>query len=357
MNSDPTSAIPVTLEVNTPFFRVGKVWQWDEHSLLIQLMPANRLAQAIGKKLFLALKVHPQHFGVTIVGDKPQIPDRLTTPAQLLRKYLGGAMLLSVKQDQATANQRQVEKSDMVLEFSLGKQLSERSWLLMTCRDGGLMELVIPPAKSVLRFGGKGCFTKPKDYESTEMPLGQNPVTMNLLPELYREIAGKAGQHEAKASPALAVDSVTAALRQKFKRRLRSLLKAREKNLALQQQSREAEELLHKARLLQQYGYLIKPDAIELRLSPEQTGLATEVVAELDPELSVGGNIEACFVKAKKLQRTALQCHKQLEKIDHDISRVEQYKQHLSEGVLSTNQQMQKKKEKQYTRLVSKTKS
>jgi predicted ribosome quality control (RQC) complex YloA/Tae2 family protein len=131
----------------------------------------------------------------------------------------------------------------------------------------------------------------------------------DLLPKLMRELRGDApeeAQDEDKVD-APPQEAVLSQLQRDLASRLKRKLKTSRKTLEKAKTDiPSAEEVLKKEReanFLQSYAWMVKPEAFELRLDPALTGLPMELLIDLDPEASVGQNMEKKFAALHKAKR------------------------------------------------------
>ena len=91
---------------------------------------------------------------------------------------------------------------------------------------------------------------------------------------------------------------------QKLKRKLKTYKKSYEKQLEKIPSEDKIAELNKHAQLLQSYGYMVQDGDYELELIAEISGQDQDLRIALDPEKSLGANIEDYFVRSKKAKKS-----------------------------------------------------
>ncbi len=303
------------------YIQIQKQW-FHQTELLWQVSVEKK------KKHYLA--VNPQE--MQPVRWVPEKPDSLTTThplVALLRKHIPTARIEKIWWDPHT-------KETWVPLFCL--QGTWYLWIEGTGKDRQV-HLLTPEKMDLLRFGEKGTFTKKKIYDGTwpeppalqwenvfakwiEAPLEKAVEvvgTENVMPveekiafiEKEEEELGDLPGYQRKA-------------KDQVKRKLRTVKKSLSR---LQRQlPQDPSNLLAEAKWLQMYGTRVEPEATELRLQPEETGETQERVIALNPDQSLGAQIEARFRQVKKGKRATevatqylVTAEKEVHKLEFDL--------------------------------------
>lgn len=322
-------------ENNAIRIRLQKFWQTEEGTLFWQINPFDgKNKSRYPKKAYLILTTSP----------KPQLkfslqkPERVKPSGQfvsLLRKYMPGGNLAKVWIGKGKSSSR-------VLEIMSGGKVSYIT--LDDLRPPMISLLTSDPLTNVCRMTPKSCYTKRSDAsppdlsEFTEVPFSE------LLKSL--EISSDDPSGETEESPTDENDEMLSTndfskyqkesikrLKRRFKTIKKSLDKAR-KSVVTAEDIRMAGE---KAKLLQTYAYLVSEEDLVLRLDPSQTG-SESMTIELDPDISVGENIERHFIAAKKLKRSSEVSSKQLKKLLKEYDLLQEAIQRLSNDEVSDSE-------------------
>ncbi len=112
--------------------------------------------------------------------------------------------------------------------------------------------------------------------------------------------------------------------RDRLSRRLKTLHKSAQRLETEQAKATASTQLSLQATQLAAFLHLVRPDMIELRLSPAATGLAAELVIPLDGDKSPGQNLTDLHVQIKKSRRAATTLKAQLTALADDVTALTQ---------------------------------
>ncbi|MCX6110028.1 MAG: NFACT family protein [Proteobacteria bacterium] len=112
--------------------------------------------------------------------------------------------------------------------------------------------------------------------------------------------------------------------RDRLSRRLKTLHKSAQRLEQEQARAAASTQLSLQATQLAAFLHLVRPDMIELRLSPAETGLAEELVIPLDGDKSPGQNLTDLHVQIKKSRRAATTLKAQLAALADDVTALTQ---------------------------------
>lgn len=295
--------------------RTAKSWQGKNPLYVFQSSFSGlNKEMATVKKFFLVLDAQQETFGIRLSLQKPESLVLQGGMVNQVRKHCRGATIGDILKDESNGNL-------WLHLFSQGQD-----WYIRLAKSRPPeMSLINPDGVIVMRLGMKGTFTKKKDLG--EIQLGKDPhvksVKGALIQEFLSETAEVSGFVEAQDHDKTDVSKEQRVLVQKLKRKLKtyrkSLLKLESQHLS----HHEMEDLAMKAGLLQSFGYLVKEGDFQLVLGEELTGGSSELVIDLDPELSLGANIEQYFIKAKKAKKSCSMSSKLIQASQQDIAKLE----------------------------------
>ena len=276
------------------------------------------------KKQYLAL--NPQELQpIRWVPEKPESLQASHPLIGLLRKHIPTARVEKIWWDPKTQ------------ETWIPLSTLQGTWYLWVEGEGRdrQVHLLKPDGMDLLRFGEKGTFTKKKVYEGLfpDPPSAQfedvftrwiEAPSQGTL-ELPLEGVASSAAPVAPVMPDNDIPGYQRSAKDQLKRKLRTVRKS---ILRLQTQlPTDPTQLLAEAKWLQMYASRVSIEATELILSPEETGEATTRVISLDPEASVGAQIEARFRAVKRGKRTVEVASryldvakKEAEKLDADLT-------------------------------------
>lgn len=328
--------------------RWQKCWQIKEPLLVAQINWRARTGpEQKWQKDYLYLDARQQGFGVTVKGKKPSGTTAQTALITTMRKQAPSGVIKGIFQE---------NNGNIWLALSAS---GEPFWLLLEKRRPPLICLMTGDKTQLIRHGMKGTFTKRATFEGVT-PSENSAFFTEISGEIFREaiakIAPKApssesetgsdsdedgeapqdnGAQEAKADQSKGITAAQKQIRNRLKRKLKTIKKSKDKQQASLPTDEAIAAMQQKASLLQTYGYLVKPGDFRLVLDQAVYGLDQDYELDLDPELTVGQNIEATFMALKKAKRSAQVGAKFLEKTKAEITHLEGDILRLGEASLS----------------------
>jgi predicted ribosome quality control (RQC) complex YloA/Tae2 family protein len=298
--------------------RIHKSWQFDKNRLVWSLQDLRTQQR---EKIFLEIIVGASRVRMRFLSEKPAGVAIDHAFNQILRKQLEGCVVSGLFQHQ----------DEQYLSFHKGGDLS--FLLIASHKDAASLELVdVANTSSLARLTENACFTKRKPY--ADALLSQLSVGANLLPPVGTQQSIDLSQESLNTAPQIQRSAKQSLLRDQVKRRLKTLKKSMLKKSDRYIDQTEIKQLELEARLLQQFSYLLKPEAFELVIPPHLSELESSVVISLDPELSGGENLNLRYIQLKKIRRGFDQQKHQLEQHRLAISTME------SDLLRLTNQEM-----------------
>lgn len=257
--------------------------------MLIQLTNAS-LSPAIPKKFFLLIgttKSDNRHLR-TVASKPPGSWDGQGIVARLCRKHLKGS-LIGIHGD--------IKRHHIWLEIAS----PVGTCFLHVSQHGPVeIELILPTKESILRFGSRGIFTKKKSCDLS----GIEHATEDLRDETL-ECLQLQGINPDKSKEQLAKLELSTEQRELRRRLVRKKRTVQASYNKLKHKLPSKEEIVRTeryARLLQSYAYMAQDYTDVLILRETDTGTATTDIP-LNPDLTVGQNIEDLFNRCKKAKR------------------------------------------------------
>lgn len=190
---------------------------------------------------------------------------------------------------------------------------------------------------SLVRISSQGSFTKRMQIESL-LPHDNLGAFENIINEVLTSFSPAVNEepnHSENLS--LPMDESKKKALQQIKRRIKTLKKSLKKELQHIPSEEDAAKFEKHARYLQNYAYLVKADAIDLTLESVYTGESETLSIPLNPDLSVGQNIEQKFILAKKARRAYLIGMQQAGKVEHAIANLEAAARKICEDDISAS--------------------
>ena len=313
--------------------KIQKSWQTADPILVLHVTTR---VEGFPKKAYLLCDARQAQFGMRLTTEKPAAITPQAAFINLFRKYCRTAVISDIVENAANG--------DLWLRLHDAPR-EEPDWYLCLAKSRPPeLSLVSKGRDDVVRTGGKGTFTKRKTFADAWPVAGQagfRSIFDSLVAEFVAanaavpaiETEDHAGEIDsASAESAVDVDEGLPAPQRELVTKLRRKMKTLRKSLEKTQSQIPAPEELasadQRARLLQQFAYLIKPDSLALQLTADHTG-GLPIAIPLDPERAPGANIEAAFVRVKKLIRArdsgqayAAQVDRELRAADADLVRL-----------------------------------
>lgn len=308
-------------------YKIIKAWQSEQDSLILSLSPiGSRRHELHVKKIFLSISVEPTSFGLTINYEKPDFKIKKNALIEIFRKFAGKLVIGDILK---TSSQNDY----FVLMYHAKGQPAE--WILR-------IEKTRPPEIALfdkdgtiyVRYGKNGTYTKKKQIELPKFYKPNGEVSDNFVRvtesifddakkrEALHDDFSRADQISDQSEPEkVEIGPLQRKVLQKLRRRLKTAEKAFLKATSSIPSQKEIDSVTLQANLLQTYSYLIKENDCQILPKPELSGQNEDIVIDIDPEKSIGSNIESYYVKSKKLKKARLIGQEKYEKnkksIDH----------------------------------------
>lgn len=294
--------------------RLGKCWQGSTPFILLQ-------AECNGNRGFLQIDLRRKPAHCAWLAEKPDDILPAGAIAALIRKYIPTARL----------NHIWLEKSHGLLLLPLVQGLKGNldphvtAWILIQPNHSGLAELSliveglneqnVPAWTTVARFSAQGMFTKKYTFTQTDLLQSQHYSTWaDILPTLNAD--NKNLSHVAPETQ-LVLPLYQRTARDRLARRVKTLRKTKVSLSKKMSSKEDANELRKRASALKEHAWQIKPGDFEVQL-PDQT------TVQLDPELSIGQQIDDLFKEARRAERTIDVGGKRLATLEKQIEQAEE---------------------------------
>lgn len=301
--------------------KLGKCWQGTKPLIIFQVNPWGFQKSDLPKKLYLIIECQQAKRGVFL---------RTQKPSQI---KVGGGISSLLRKCIPTGTVRDIfvgkENKEIWIPIYRGGVDSPEWYLLLS--NGKPPELSFLSAENItlFRFGQKGTFTKRKDSAHTLPPNFEADHFESMFDSLFKEciqvqsLDASKDKEPSETFVSEAASDLSRDAKHKLIRRIKTIKKSLEKQKKTFPSETELEILSKKATFLQSYAYLTKPQQTCLILDTAMTGLAVPLEIELEPEWSIGKNVEEYFIRLKKRKRSAEIGAKMLAKISKELTNME----------------------------------
>lgn len=292
---------------------LGKCWVLSDPVFVWQLQISSR--DEGRKKIFLLLDTRQQSRAVRLVTEKPDGAKSQAAPVEITRKHIPSGHLVACRTDP--------KNDDIWLQFLCG---ARTFWFVLTAAKPPELIILTQELEQLVRFGSQGTFTKRKSWAGELSPPENAPDT---LPQLLGQ-----GSSDATKPGAATTDPISAEqkeLRQKLRRKLKTLRKALAKQQENIPNAAAIDQGKNEALLLQQFLSLIPEGSHHVTITPEQSGLAAPVTLEVNPDHPKARWLEDRFTHVKKMVRALELGRHQVSKIIAEQEAVETTLKKLNE--------------------------
>ncbi len=292
--------------------KILKTWINKDYTIIFQTNIIAPKEQDLPKKTHLLIDLRQQTFGLRIGGEKPGQATANHAFIQIMRKHVSQFTIKEILRDNLNG--------DLYIPLLAGA-VEEGFWYIKIAHSKPPLASLIDPSSTVqVSYGQKGTFTKKHTLEARP----HWAAFENIFPELAAQLVPKAADLESDADPSDDEGDTPGAdgnpipedqreLAARLKRKLKTTRKNLDKLRGELPLKADVERVKFEANHLQRYAYLVAPDAFELALDSSQTASGVDLRIELDPDLSVGRNIEAAFERSRKIERKFTMGRQQIE--------------------------------------------
>lgn len=301
--------------------KLGKCWQGNKPVIIWQVSPWGADKGQFPKKLYLVIECQQAKRGVFLQPQKP---------AQI---KLGGGISAALRKHipAGTVRELLVHKQDKHICIPIYQGTFETPFwfLLLSHSKPPEFSLVNAEGVALFRFGQKGTFTKRKESAYQLPSAEKHSEYENILEDLLKSsLLSQASMTEVEPEKTGNYHSDSGSdmqreAKQKLARRIKTVKRSFDKQAKGVPTQAEIDELSEKANLLQSYAYLVKPEQALLELDPDLTGLAQNLEIQLEPEWSVGKNVEEYFIRLKKRKKSMELGGKMLAKIAAELKEMD----------------------------------
>ena len=290
--------------------RVQKFWQGQEPFIVCQCQIRDQESNEPAKS-YLIIDARSDSSGVYLTDKKPQNLNPAGALVTRIRKIAKTAAIVSIKADQ--------KRKNFALSFS-AKEKIVFSIHLEKIRPSVIHFLDESSTKSVARLSSRGTYTKHKDaLSSIDEPLKD---WADILEEFQFSKPSKITALESPQETQIKVQEFQKTLIGSLKRRLKTVKKSHEKMTRELPSYEDIKRQEEEAGLLQSFAYLAKKDDDSIHIPSFLSGRENDLTIIIDPEKSVGQNIDLFFNKVRKSQRKleiSTQKIEELEKSIHEL--------------------------------------
>ncbi len=298
------------------YLRMTKNWQGRLcYIYQIQPTPEAKARWPKFKKLFLVVSADPNNYGITLTDTKPQTAPP-STLSMIHRKHQKTGGIKGIFKHPSHRDYQIVfygeAENRVLIEFKKPPEIS-----------------FITKNQSLFRKTTKSTYTIKKTIDAQDLALENwKNVCAEMIDEYFNSLTDfeTPAAKEDDLPPGNETTRISLAasqLSKKLRRRLKTLNKSLKKSKSLLTDETIITEIDKKSRLLQQYGYLLKEDEFELVLSTEQTGESATMHIQVDPEKSLGSNIESYFKDLKRTKKRQASAEKEISKTSRNIKAIE----------------------------------
>jgi NFACT N-terminal and middle domains len=305
---------------------IGKCWQSDHGSLLFQCSTHDGKER---RKGFLELSPTSPQGPVVFTEDKPKQNLTAGGIATLIRKHLPTGSLTMLALSEPSTDDHGTKHEFLRLRLQGKSSSGQNSELLIIISTRPDREInVILDTLSIARFREKAKYTVPKKAIAEHLAaVDLDPSGFDAWVRQCFITTNEISQTPKNESPS--ADGLPSTLplyqraaRDRVARRLKTL-----KKTVVQDQSKIPDRMVldsakKDAELLRSFIWMVKPESFELTLEDTQTGDGPRTI-KLDPDLSAGANLEAAFIKIKKLERAMALGQPRVTAMAADIQRFE----------------------------------
>jgi predicted ribosome quality control (RQC) complex YloA/Tae2 family protein len=263
-------------DLKSPSFKIGKFWQIGTTTLVWQLLPSGLMRDKIAaKKIFIVVELVQNSSRISFTLEKPSATTSEAAMSNLLRKYASSTTLTQIIED--------TESKDIWLELAKAGA-TELFYVQISHERPPEFRFINSASEVLLRMSSQGTYTKKKPFEGV-FPAGiahKRDRLSDFLKTLNSERTP-----DAQISENGLIGSAQKQLVAQLKRRLRTLKKSLNKTKSVTASQEDIELLEKQTGLMQQ-------------------GETTDLPLALEPDLSVGQNLDQFFKKLKRAKKSNL---------------------------------------------------
>ena len=313
-----------------PMFVLNKCWEFSDKSVVLQLFSGrggDDAAEGAGKS-FLVIRLHQENCGMLLESARPPGEPKAGAISSLIRKHLLRAQITGIFTDDASTG------IWLQMRHPPG---SDRYWHLYLAKSHKppFLSLINPDRVSLLRLSASATYTKAHPHGD---PL-PDAAAGNFQPYiLSAKAARSSASPQAAAGESLEVSDQQKVLRDRLKRKLKTLRQALGKMTGKMPRAEDLARLEREALLLKEHLHLVIPGAESLVLPSELTGETGEVCIALDPQSPAGQNLQLYYTRLKKGKKAAAIQREMVTKLQDQLTALETDIVFLQENSLDVSQ-------------------
>ena len=266
------------------------------------------------RKFYLIVDANQQSFGIRTAPERFEEVKSTGSVVAIMRKHAKSGTIAGIF--------RESETGDYWLPMFTRRGELPDFWLQLAVASPPELRFIDASGTALVRKSSQGTYTKRWQLNK---PLPTYPLQVSaLMEDISASLIQALGATEAElaqenALTASASSTQTGLLpdyqrsaRDRIARRLKTVRKAMTKAQSLSTDNTAALAAEHEAQLLQNVLTRVQPGQASLEISAEESGLASPLIIELDPDRTPGQNLSDLFTRAKKARRGAALLQKQV---------------------------------------------
>jgi hypothetical protein len=293
------------------------------------------------RKFYLIIDANQQSFGISSAPERFEEVKSTGSVVAIMRKHAKSGTIAGIF--------RESETGDYWLPMFTSRGEHPDFWLQLAVASPPELRFIDASGTALVRKSSQGTYTKRWQLNK---PLPTYPVQVNALMEdisaslieasspaeadLGQENALTATSADTSTStnPALLPDYQRSA-RDRIARRLKTVRKAMTKAQNLSTHNTAALAAEHEAQLLQNFLSRVLPGQDCLEISAEESGFASPLIIELNPDRTPGQNLSDLFTRAKKARRGASLLEEQVAEAEAEVQSLTLDLESLRAGTLN----------------------
>ena len=296
-------------------FLLNKCWEYPDKSIALQVfLRSDGQRNGAAKKAFLVIDLNQAECGIRLCSAKPRGEPKPGAVSALIRKYLLRCHITALWCDSAS--------SDLWLVFHEPPHFAH-AWYLYLARSlkPPLLSLINPDGISLLRISSAATYTKAHPHTGPLPDFAGGGFTPEALQLDDKTTSTENSSSRVTEQPDMASEQKV--LRDRLKRKLKTLKQSLNKMQGNIPSKEELEKLSRDASLLKDYLHLVDPEASLLVLSTDLTGYESAISIELKADISAGQNLQLYFSRLKKRKTAFAIQYKMVEKLKTEIHGLE----------------------------------
>ena len=289
------------------------------------------------QKFYLIVDANQQSFGIRTAPERFEEVKSTGSVVAIMRKHAKSGTIAGIF--------RESESGDYWLPMFTSRGEKPDFWLQLAVASPPELRFIDASGTALVRKSSQGTYTKRWQLNK---PLPTYPLQVSALME---DISASLIQPSSATEADLAQENVLTAsasstqtgllpdyqrsARDRIARRLKTVRKAMTKAQSLSTDNTAALAAEHKAQLLQNFLSRVQPGQASLEISAEESGLASPLIIELNPDRTPGQNLSDLFTRAKKARRGASLLQEQVAEAEAEVQSLTLDLESLRAGTLT----------------------